>query len=314
MFPFSIDKIFPNDSGEFSFRRLFERIFLKDWTMKLMALVITLALWFGVTGLRAPTTERLKNVALKIRVSNEMEITNSPIQEVELVVTGDNRKIDQIRGDDLIVSLDLSDAQPGERTVEITPQNVSVNFPIGVKLEEVQPTKIAVKLEMVERRDITVKAETENNLPEGFEIYGVAVVPQTVKARGPSSYINSIDYISTEKIDLKDHQTDFTAQQVPLNLVNPKITVIDETVVDVFFRIGERRVERLFIVPVKNLKEKRTATIVLYGPRSLLNSISSDDLQVELSKNDSGKENLVLTFPSEINGMVEIRKQVLNGR
>ncbi len=314
MFSFSIDKTLPGGLGDFSFKRLFERLFFDDWMMKLIALIITLGLWFGVTGLRTPTTERLKSVSLKLRISNSMEITNSPIEEVDLVVTGDNRKIDQIRLEDLTVSINLVDVQPGERTVQLSPDNVDVDLPSGVRLEGIQPSKIAIKLEIVEKREIAVKAETEDNLPEGFELYGVSVIPQKVPVRGPSSYINSVDYISTEKIDLKDKTSDFTAQQVPLNSANPKISVVDETVVNVFFRIGERRIERLFIVPVRNLKEKRTATIVLYGTRALLNSLSAENIHVEIKTNDSNAESLVLSFPAEIQGKVEIRKQQLNGR
>ncbi len=313
MFSFSIEKFFPDQRNEISFRHLLKRIFLDDWLMKLIALIITLALWFGVTGFRTPTTERLKSVSLQLRISNEMEIINSPIQEVDLVVTGDKRKIDQIRREDLIVQLDLTNAQPGDRVVQITPENVNVNFPTGVRLEEVQPSRISVNLEMVEKREITVKAEIGNNLPEGYEIYGVSVVPQKVPIRGPISYINSIDYISTEKIDFENRQTDFTAQQVPLKITNPKITIVDQTVVDVFFRIGEKRIERLFVIPVKN-EEKRTATVILYGARSLLNAVNSEDLQVELSKTESNTDSLNLILPAELQGKVEIRKLQVNGK
>ncbi len=312
MFSFSIEKFFPNEDGEFSFRRLFERIFLDDWLMKLVALIITLALWFGVTGLRTPIERRLDNVTLKVLISNELAITNTPVEEVSLIVRGDKSKLDSIREKDVIVLLDLTNAQAGDRTVEIKPENVNLDLPSGVRLEEIQPSKIAVKLEKVEKREIFVKAETENNLPEGFEIYGISVIPQKVPIRGPASYVNSIDSISTEKIDLKDRQTDFTVQQVPLNIVNPKITVVDETVVDVFFRIGERRIERLFIVPVE--KEKRTATIILYGARSLLNSLKTEDIKVQLVKSESNSDSLTLTLPADVQEKVEIRKSQLNGR
>lgn len=310
MFSFSLDKIFPNLDGKFSFRNLLERLFLDDWMMKLIALIITLGLWFGVTGLRTPTTERLENVALKLRISNSMEITDLPFKEVALVVTGDNRKIAQIRRDNLTVSVNLIDAQPGNFAMQLTPDNVEVELPTGVRIEQVQPSKISFKLETVERRDITVKAETVDNLPAEFEIYGVSVNPQKVPVRGPSSYISSLDYISTDKIDLKDRKEDFTAQQVPLNVMNSKVAVVDEAVVNVFFRIGERRVERLFVVPVRNSDEKQTATIVLYGARTLLNSIKSEDILVELEKDGA----LITRFPAELDGKVEIRKRTLNGR
>ncbi|MEZ5427730.1 MAG: CdaR family protein [Pyrinomonadaceae bacterium] len=317
MFQFSIEKIerlFPKPKEEFSFRYILQRLFLDDWLMKLIALIITLALWLGVTGLGTTTEERIRNVEIKLRVSNEMEITNSPQQEVDLVVVGDKRKINQIRREDLKPSLDLVDTPPGDRTIELTPETVNLQLPTGVKLKEIQPSKIPIKLEMVESREIPVKAEIANNVPDGFEIYGVSVIPQKVPARGPASYINSIQYISTEKIDVKDRREDFTAPQVPLNIANPKVRVIEETAVDVFFRIGEKRIERLFIVPVKNEKEERTATIVLYGARSLLNALRSEDIQIQSVKTDLDDDSLSLTLPPGVQEKVEVRKMQLNGR
>ena len=307
---FSTENFLQKEQRQISFRRLFRRVFVDDWVVKALALAITFALWLGVTGLRTPTRERLRNISLAVRVSNDIEITNSPVQEVDLVVTGDKRKIDQIKREDLVVSLDLTDAQPGDRTVKISPENVNVELPTGIKLEEVQPNKIAVKLEQVEEREISVKADTEGSVADGFEIYSETVLPNKIKVRGPSSYVRSLDSVSTEKINLDNHQADFTVQQVGLNLVNPKVTLID-TVVDVIFRIGEKRIERLFLVPVKTDNKGGTATVVLYGVRSVLDALRSENLQVEIT-NDVGENSLRLVLPAEIQGKVEIRKLKIN--
>src|SRR5829696_10080665 len=96
-------------------KHILKKIFLEDWVMKVVALAITLALWFGVTGLSTPTTQRLPSVPLSLRFSNNIEVTNTPIQEVTLVVTGDRRRLAQINKNDVIVSMDISDMIPGDR-------------------------------------------------------------------------------------------------------------------------------------------------------------------------------------------------------
>jgi hypothetical protein len=311
MFSFPTEKFFQKAERQIFLRRLFRRIFLEDWLVKAIALAITLGLWLGVTGLRAPITTRLNNVGLRIRVSNDIEITNSPVQEVDLVVTGDKRKIDQIKQNDLIVSLDLADVQTGDRIIQITPDNVSVELPTGVRLEQLQPNKIAVKIEKVEEREITVKAETEGNLSEDFEVYSSTVTPQKVRIRAPESYIKSLDFVSTEKINVENRQEDFTAKQVALNIVNPRATVLDATV-DVTFHIGEKRLEKLFAVPVKTENKVKVATVLLYGARSVLESVKAENLQVEILKNEAGENFSQLTLPLEIQGKVEIRKLKIN--
>jgi YbbR domain-containing protein len=305
--PITDEKIPFNEARQIFISRLLRKIFLEDWLMKLVALVITLALWLGVSGLRAPKTVRLRAVALNLQISNDVEITNSPVQEIDIVVTGDKRKTDNLNARDLVVSLDLSNVQPGDRMVQLSPENVSVELPTGVRLEEIQPNKIAVNIETVEEREIPVKATTEGGVSESFEIYSETAMPAKVRVRAPSSYIKSLNFVSTEKINLDNHSEDFTVKQIPLNLSNPKATVLD-TAVDITFRIGEKRGEKTFLVNVKDDQTKRKATVILFGIQSLLNNVRAEQLQVEMIKNDSGEESLRLNLPAELQDNVEIRK------
>lgn len=275
--------------------------------MKLLALIITLALWFGVSGLREEITRRLDNVKLKSGISNELEITNPPPAAVNLVITGDRRKIDQIKTDDLIISLDLSGVAAGEHTIELTPDNVNVELPTGVKLVEIQPNKVAIKLENAVEREVPVRAETDGNIKDGFEIYNIAVLPPKVRVRGAESIVKSLDSVSTDRIKLEKRSEDFTAQQVPLNVVSPNITALD-TAVDVVFKIGELRIERLFIVNAKSGDENKKVTVILYGPRSILDNLKPEDLGIEVFNNEAGAENVRLVVPPN----VEIRKRQIN--
>lgn len=286
-------------------RRLFRRVFLEDWLIKSVALFITFALWLGVTGLRAPTTVRLPNVPLTVRFSNNTEVTNSLVPEVALVITGDKRKIDLINKNDLVVLLDLADIPPGDRTVLLTSETVGVGLPNGVKLEEIQPNSIPIKLETVEERELPVRIETEGAPAEDFEIYSQTASPQKARVRGPKSFVRALDAVSTTKINVENRAADFTAQQVELSVSNPKVALFD-TFADVFFKIGERRVEKLFLVPVK--AEKKTATVVLYGAQSILETINAENLQIETFKTDAGESSVRLILPVDVQDKVEIRK------
>lgn len=306
MFSFQTEKLFEREQRQALFRRLVRRVFYDDWLIKLFALIITFALWFGVTGLRAPITTRLSSVTLKPRISNDLEITNSPVSEVDLVITGDKRKVDQINSENLIVTFDLTDAKAGEQVIQLTPENVNLELPTGIKLDEIQPNKIAVKLENVLEREVAVRPEIEGSVADGYEIYSVAAAPQKVRVRGPESFVKSLDFVSTEKISVENRRSDFSVQQVPLNVVNPKVTLLD-AVVNVMFNIGEQRIERLFMVPVQGV-ERKTETIVIYGAKSLLENLHRENLQVQTVKNEAGEEFPQLTLPVDFQGKVEIRK------
>ena len=224
--PADQDRTAPKGLQKLFFKHIIRKIFLEDWAMKLIALVITLGLWLGVTGLSTPTTKRF-TVPLIPNISNSSEITSALIQEVDIVVSGDKRKVDQINRSDLSATLDLTDVAPGDRVVSLTPDNVSVALPQGVKLVEVQPSRIAVKLEAVEEKEIEVRAPVEGEPAAGYEIYNTSILPPKIRVRGPESYLRTLDFIETDKIDISGQQTDFTARQIPVRVSNPKAAVLN---------------------------------------------------------------------------------------
>ena len=292
------------ESAKLFFKHILRKIFLEDWGVKVAALAITLALWLGVTGLSKPTTQRMSGVPLSLRYSTTTEVTNTPLTEVDVVISGDKRKIDQINKNDLVVSVDISDVLPGDRVIALTPQNVSLSLPSGVKIDEVLPARIAVRLEAVEEKEIAVIPQIVGQVPEGFEVYSQTVTPAKVRVRGPSSVMKSLTQVATDKIDLTGHQTDFTARQVPINLT--KVALLD-SIVDVAFKVGEKRVERTFSVDVKG-ESKRRMNVVLFGGRSLFDNITSADLSVEVEKDTSGKETPQVILPPSLRDKVEVRK------
>ncbi len=291
------------------FKHIIRKIFLEDWVVKLAALIITLALWLGVTGLSTPTRQRLTGVPLTLRFSNDTEVTNSPIQQVDLVISGDKRKTDLINKNDLVVSLDISEVTPGDHFIELTPENVSLILPTGVKLDEIQPNRIPVRIEAVEEREIDVRITTTGTLPDGYEVYGETISPPKVRVRGPASYMRTLSKVSTENVDLSSYTSDFTVRQLPVSVSNPKATVL-ETVVDAAIRIGEKRVEKIYSVPVKDEPSKK-ATVTLYGGRSLFSGLTPGEMLVELSRNESGAQTPILILPSSVTGKLEVRKILL---
>ena len=290
-----------NTSGLLFLGHIARKVFLEDWTTKLVALAITLALWVGVTGLSTPTTRQIAEVPLTLSYSNKTEITSSSVQTVNIVISGDRRKVNQVTENNLVVSVDLSDVLPGERLVALEPDKVSIELPLGVKLQEIRPNRIAVRLESVEEKEVAVNVETTGEPAEGFDVYSETVNPARVRVRGPASYVRGLTSVPTDRIDISGKQTDFFARQVQLNVSNPKATVL-ESVVDVTFRIGEQRIERILSVPVES---GRRAHVTLFGARSLLEGLAAKDIRVEVPETSGSP---TVTLPEGVEGRVEVRR------
>jgi len=288
-------------------KHILRKLFLEDWLLKLSALIITFALWFGVSYSNKKGTATMP-AQLKFRVSDTSVLTNAGVQEVSIRVSGDDQKIDQLFGSDRRITADLTDLEPGDRVIQLTPNNVTVDLPMGVKLEDIQPSRIAVRLEQVQVKDLPVNAQTVGEPANGFEIYNTTVTPARVTIRGPESYVATLDFVPTGAVDITGAKDDMTFRQVPVSLPNTNAAVFN-TVVDVAVRIGEKRVERTFGLTTASGKR---VTAILYGPRSMMSKVKPADLKVEISKLDTGEETPHLTLPDSLQGSVEIRTLKLN--
>ena len=293
-------------ADKFIARQILKKVFFEDWALKLTALVITLALWFVVTGLSTPTTKRL-TVPLNLSVASNAQITNVPQQEVEIEISGDKRRIDQMNRGELSATVDLTEAPMGDRLVQLAPDSVYVPLPQGVRLAEVVPGRIVVSLEAVEEKELDVKAETRGSPAQGYELYGLTVLPPRIRVRGPASVMNALDLVKTDKIDITGRKAPYTESRVPVNASNPKASVLN-TVVDVLVRIGEHRVERTLAIPIDG---GGSASITLFGPRSVLAKTKSDEVRVEMFLNDDGEEEARAVLPENLKNVVEVRRLVV---
>ena len=288
---------------------LARKVFLEDWGLKLIALLIAIALWIAVTGLSTPTVKRF-TVPLVASAANNIEVTNQLVSDVDIVLTGDKRDIDRLNRSDLTAVLDLTDVPPGDRVVSLSPSNVYVNLPQGIKLTEVQPGRIAVDLEAVKEKDVDVEPQTAGKPAEGFEVYSANALPQRIRIRAPSSIVDSMDSVSTDAVDVTEKRDGFTAHQVAVRASSPKVAVYS-TVVDVFVRIGEKRIERSFTLPAPGLPGK-TISFSVFGPKTALTKAKAEDFKVVIALNDSGEEAPQITLPASLADLSELRKVRLN--
>ncbi|HEX8746158.1 MAG TPA: CdaR family protein [Pyrinomonadaceae bacterium] len=285
-------------------------IFLEDWTLKLIALLISLGLWFAITGQRTPTTIRLRNVQLDFQLPNDMEISNEPRRDIDITVSGSSDALENLNRRELVARVDVSRYRPGDRVVQLTSK--IIDLPPGIKVVKIEPNTVPLRLEPSVEREVEVEARLEGNLPEGFELYNVTVAPARVRLRGPQSHVHALQKAMTETIPLEGRRESFSIQQVAIDVPDQKITVID-SVVNVRLEIGELRIEKSFAgvnVLANNGAQARPpqASLTLYGPKSVLEQLRPEDMQLILEvDDDGGVRNMHLQLPQGMAGAVQLR-------
>lgn len=284
------------------------KIFIEDWSLKLLALAITVVLWLAVTGQNKPVTIRT-GVQLNFIVPENLVISSDPPRTVDLLLTGSRHKFDQLTN--LVGTVDITENRPGERVVRLSETTVKIDqLPEGVRIEAFQPSSLAIRLEPRVERELDVEVRLSGEPMDGYEVYEVRVTRNRVRIRGPASHVNDIQKASTETIWVDRRRETFTVPKVAIDISDQKIDLLDP-IVDVTVEIGVRRVEKSFEVEIHSPAglevQPQTTTVTVYGPETDVAQLQVENMRVVVDFSSNGEVTTKLELPPEIRDRLTIR-------
>src|SRR6476619_719140 len=189
--------------------KLLRRIFVEDWSLKLLSLAIAISLWLLVTGQNQPVTAHV-NVQLNFIRPQALEISNDPPRTVDVTLTGSRNKLDDLTSLDLVATVDVSDQRAGERVLRLA-DKAQITLPQGIKIDGFQPSAIPIRLEEIVERQVPIEPKLEGKPDDGFEVYSTYPNKSSVVVRGPASRVNALQKVPTESVWLGGHHESFTA-------------------------------------------------------------------------------------------------------
>ena len=285
-------------------------LLLEDWMLKILALLITLGLWYAVTTQRAPATMRLRAVQLEFILPDGVDIGNDPVEEVDVTLEGSQGKLAELSARNLVARADVTNLKPGDRVARLS-DNIKMDLPEGVRVIEVSPRSVTLHLEPVIVNSVPVEARFEGELPEGFEQLGVEVTPPQVRLRGPESHVRAIERAYTETISLAGQRESINVPQAAVDIPDHKVTPLDPTV-SVRVEIAEEQLQRRFTsVPVRSaaggpVSPATAASVTLRGPRSLVENLRPEDVRLVVEVAPDGTPTPRLSLPPAAAGRVEL--------
>ena len=291
-------------------RRWLRALFLEDWTLKAMALAITLGLWYAVTTHRAPATKRLHDVPLEFLRPDGVDIGNDPVDRVDVTLEGSQDKLIVLTARDLVAQVNVTNLSPGDRNPRLSDKNVSMELPEGVRIVEITPRSLTLHLEPVIEREVPVEARFEGAPPEGFHPGTPEVAPERIRVRGPESHVKAVERAFTETISLAGRREPLSLPQVAVDIPDHKVVPLDP-MVSVRVEIGEEPSERRFAnVPVRSdsgaAVSPQVAMVTLRGPRSVVEALRPEDVRLVVEASADGKPAPRLSLPPSAQGRVEL--------
>ncbi len=253
--------------------------------LKLFSLLLGFAFWYAVA--RESGVEFAFSIPFELRdVPEGLEVVEQSVQQVDVRLRGPAEILRGISAQDLSVAVDLSDAEPGDRIAYLTPEDVAV--PFGARVMRVTPSSLKIELDRTMEGTINVIPRVLGAPAEGFELQNIALSPQVVTVVGPASQVRGLEQVTTEPVSADGLRQPFS-RAVGLEL-HPLVRLESGTSIELTLDVREVRLRKelseieVMTRPeaVRASLEPKSVRVVVEGPRSMIEQLRAEDLEVEV--------------------------------
>ncbi|MCA9300210.1 MAG: YbbR-like domain-containing protein [Phycisphaerales bacterium] len=191
--------------------------------LKVIAFILTLTLYSFVMAEKQTTNVYV--VDLLEGDTPPGHVLQQDLPDVNVTVTGPTRVFARLDSREL-ESLQLRPFRSGQTSYTIN--STDFRLPSGLEVVEIRPQVIAVRLERLVDVDLPIQINTRGRPSRGYEVTSRTVSPATIRVTAPESYVEQMDAIFTETVDLTGRTESF--EDVVALLTPDRFITYDATV------------------------------------------------------------------------------------
>lgn len=204
----------------------FKRYVLHNLGLKLLSLLLAAGLWFIISPDEQPAEVAMRAPIVFQHVPSHLEISSQFIPEAQIRVRGPERIVRHLEPNEIQAEIDLSDAKPGERTFDLTSQQV--RHPSDVRVVQIVPSELHLDFDMRLTRQVVVHPRVTGNFSDGEQIVRTEADPSEITITGPKSHVEKVEAATTDPVDATgthDNAVFTTNAYVP----DPLVQVVEST-------------------------------------------------------------------------------------
>src|ERR1700734_348261 len=187
---------------------LMRRWVLHNFWLKALSLLIATGLWLVISPDQEPAEVAIR-VPIEFRhVPRGLEIGSATIPDAQIRVRGPERLIRDLRSTDVHAELELVDAQPGDRTFDLTAQQIRHQRELHVV--QVVPGQVHLSFDTRLTRIVEIHPRVTGVFVAGEQIAKVLVDPEKITIMGPRHHVDMLDAATTDPIDASGTRTQAT--------------------------------------------------------------------------------------------------------
>ena len=177
---------------------LFKRYIVHNFLLKVLSLLLATGLWFLLSH-EQPAEVALRAPVVFENVPPHLEISSESIPEAQIRVRGPDRVIRQLQANEVRAEINLADAKPGERTYDLTSQQV--RHPRDVTVVQVVPSQLHLAFDSRSTREVEIHPRVTGNFATGEQIVQVEADPPRITITGPLHHVEKVNAATTDPVD-----------------------------------------------------------------------------------------------------------------
>lgn len=178
---------------------LLQRYVFAHFGYKVVSLALAVGLWWAVS--HDPVAEVEVSVPIEFhRIPQNLEISSVNIPEALVRVRGPERVIHDMRPQEVHVEVDLAGVKPGERTFDLTAQQV--HLPYQLEVTQVVPGQVRLSFDAGLTREVEVRPRVIGTFAPGYRIATVKADPPTISISGPMQRVQAVEAATTDPVDV----------------------------------------------------------------------------------------------------------------
>jgi len=218
-----------------------QSLLFSNFYLKILSVIIAILLWFFVIG--KSKNEMGIDAPLEFKgIPQDVTIVNNIPAAIHVRLKGSSTLLRPLTEKKPLFNIDLSHAKMGETVILLEKKDLK-NIPLGVEVIDISPVAITVILDKLIEKRLPVAVKTSGTLPRGYQLSEARIEPENVLARGTKSYLQEIDTIFTNPINLSTIKGNAT-REVTLSFDPKRLKFIDPLTVKIFISISEERSQR----------------------------------------------------------------------
>jgi YbbR domain-containing protein len=179
-------------------RSFFKRIFVHNFWLKVVSLLLAIGLWLAVA--RDPIAEVEVRVPIEFQnLPEKLEIDSANSTEVQIRVRGPERVIHRLQTADVHAEINLATVRPGERTFDLSSSQIHV--PQDLEVVQIIPAQFHLSFDDRATRKIEVRPRVTGNFASGMRVTQVIADPPNVTITGPRHRVDAVEAATTDLVD-----------------------------------------------------------------------------------------------------------------